>query len=163
MKSNNSQPRKIKDPSVLRCSNDNVKSFVFLKEKDFLCNYLPTIQEYKKKQEHIQKLKRKIPAKIYLRYLQSFREQLMSDLSLLKKDYSDKVVKKYEEKEKKDAEADKNLSQGQQKKLKLQKKMIEQQHKIKKLKEEFKGNFDFFKADVQIGKSKNGKAQYQVN
>ena len=156
MRSNNSKPKKIKDPSVLQCSNDSVKKFVFLKEKDFLCEFLPTIESYKAKQTKIHKLKRKLPEKIYLKYLQSFREQLISDLSLLKKEYSPQITEKYEDKPD-EPEANKNLSEAQKKKLKRQRKMIEQQNKIRKLKQEFKGNFEFFKADVQIGKNKSGK------
>ena len=152
-----SKQKKIKDPCVLRCSKDNVNKFSFIKEKDFLCEYLPQLETYKKKQERIKKLKRKLPPKIYLKHLQSLRSELISDLSLLKKEYSPQVTKKYETLSKQQSLEDPNLKENEKKKLKRQQKMREQKEKIKKLKEEFTGTFEFFKADVQIGENRDGK------
>ena len=148
---NNSKQRKIKDLSVNRCSDANVKNFEFVQEKDFLCQFLPKMDFYNKKNDQILKLKRKLSSKIYLKYLQSFKEQLLSDLSLLKKEYSPEVIKKYEEGlQEEGAINDHGISEEKQKQIK-------QKQKIEKIKEDFQGNFDFFKADVQIGKHKNGK------
>jgi hypothetical protein len=152
--SSSTQQRKIKDPNVLKCSTDQVKKFVFVHEKDFLCEFLPKMETYKKKRDRVLKLKRKLPPKMYLKHLQSLREELLSDVSILKKKYSKEVTDKYEPNELQNKD---NLTEKEKKKLNMQKKMMEQKMKIKKLKEEFKGNFEFFKADVQIGQNKNGK------
>ena len=147
------EQRKIKDPSVRRCSQNQVKNFVFLKEKDFLSEYLPTLDEYKKKQTRLLRSSKKLPPEMYLRQLQAFREQLLSDVSLLKKKYSKKVTQKYEAPKQNTA---KPLSEAERKKQEKQQKMAEQQAKVRKLREEFKGDFDFFKADVQLRDDKGG-------
>lgn len=151
--SSSTQQRKIKDPQTLRCSTDIVKKFVFIKEKDFLCEFLPSTETYKSKRDRLYKLKRKLPPKMYLKHLQAFREELLNDISVLKRKYTPSITEKYEKKEK---PVNLNQSESEKKKLQKQKKIKEYNMKIKKLREEFKGNFDFFKADIQLGNNKDG-------
>lgn len=147
MRQGSNEQRRIKDPCVLKCSTDKVKQFKFIRNKDFLYDYMSTMKDYKKKREKLTKLARKLPSIMYLKLLQSLRCELMSDLALLKENFSDKIVKKFDNKEnsknKKNVEDKSNKAKNNQRRLEIQ-------ENLKKFEKDFKSDFDFFKGNVEF-------------
>ena len=79
-----SKQERVIDPCTLACSNSKITNFRFLKEKEFLIQYVDSYEKLLKEKEELEKKRNKLPEELYLRLLKTLREKIFNYIALLK-------------------------------------------------------------------------------